>query len=490
MSTNVQTQSLLTEATEKKHVDNLDKQIDTQQSNSTPRPPVTLVEPPMAEGIPLLGAAPTMLRDPVEFVLRVTRKHGPLVRIPLGPRSFTLVAHPDDLRHVLQEHSANYERGRAVDVIRPMLGNGLPMSDGDVWRRKRRTMQPAFNRARLNLLVDTMAAVTTRYVDKFRDGDRFQTSDLMMRLTRDIIVETMFSDELGADTPELDVALANLERYVARYSFVPFQVPMWLPTPDNFSFRRAIATLDRLVYRLVSSRRASGARHDDLLDALLEARDAQTGEPMSPLELRDEVVNIFFAGHETTANTLTWTTYLISTHPEVFGRLRDEADLVLGDRMPTAQDVAKLEYTAAVLREALRLYPPGWIFGRIAKEDDALRGHRVRKNDMLAISPLVTQRLPEYWPDPDRFDPERFVGDRSGGNRGYSYLPFGSGPHMCIGSHFAMTEAAVAIAMIVRRARLVVERPESVRQRSTVTLQVAGGLPVRVELRAKQATRD
>jgi cytochrome P450 len=464
-------------------VTNLVKPITS--SNATARASVSLVEPPIAEGMPLLGAAVGMLRDPVAFVLRVTRKHGPLVRIPLGPRSFTLVAHPDDLRRVLQEGGANYERGRAVDVIRPMLGNGLPMSDGDVWRRKRRNMQPAFNRARLNVLVDTMAAVTARYVDQFRQGERLLTSDLMMRLTRDIIVETMFSDELGADTHELDVALADLEHYIARYAFVPVHVPLWLPTPDNYTFRRAIGTLERLVYRLVSSRRASGAKHDDLLDALLEARDAQTGEPMSPAELRDEVINIFFAGHETTANTLTWTTYLISTHPEVFSRLRDEADRVLGDRMPTAQDVPKLEYTAAVLREALRLYPPGWIFGRIAKQDDSLRGHRVRKDDMLAISPMVTHRLPEFWPDPERFDPERFVGDRSGGNRGYSYLPFGSGPHMCIGSHFAMSEAALAIAMIVRRARLVVERPETVRMRSTVTLQVAGGLPVRVEMRAR-----
>src|SRR5262249_20087522 len=153
---------------------------------------------------------------------------------------------------------------------------GLPMSDGDVWRRKRRIMQPAFNRARLNKLVDTMALVTRRYVDRFRDGQFLQANDLMMRLTRDIIVETMFSDELGADTPALDAALADLEHYVARYAFVPFHVPMWLPTPDNFAFRRAIGTLDRLVYRLVSSRRQSGAKHDDLLDALLDARDEQT----------------------------------------------------------------------------------------------------------------------------------------------------------------------------------------------------------------------
>jgi cytochrome P450 len=440
----------------------------------------------VAKSIPLLGAAPWMLGDPVQFILRSAREHGPLVRIPLGPRTLTLIAHPEDMRRVLQEDHENYLRGRVVDPIRPMLGESLPTTDGQVWRRKRRIMQPAFNRTRLNNLVGAMATVTARYVNEFREGQRLNASDLMMRLTRDVIVQTMFSDELGADTPALDLALADLEHYIARYTFVPFRVPLWLPTPDNFAFRRAIATLDRLVVRLVTARRKSVNKQGDLLDALLEARDAETGEAMSERELRDELVSIFFAGHETTANALTWTTYLISTHPEVFGRLREEADRVLGGRVPTAQDVLQLEYTTAVLREALRLYPPGWIFGRVAERDDVLRGYSIRKGDMLAISPLVTHRLPEFWPAPDRFDPERFVVDKSGTNRDYSYLPFGSGPHMCIGSHFAMMEAAVALAMIVRHAQLVVEQPEKVQMRSTITLQVAGGLPVRVALRAQQ----
>ena len=304
----------------------------------------------------------------------------------------------------------------------------------------------------------------------------------MMRLTRDIIVETMFSNQLGADTAELDAAFAELERYVARYSFVPFKVPLWLPTPDNMSFRRALATLDRLIVGLISARQASGEKHGDLLDALLEARD-EDGQPMPPAELRDESVSIFFAGHETSANALTWATYLVSTHPEVFERLREEADRVIGDRLPTTEDVPKLEYAAAVLRETMRLYPSGWIYGRVAERDDVLRGYQIRKGDMLGICPLVAHRLPESWPDPERFDPERFVGEKTNSNRDFTYIPFGSGPHMCIGIHLAMVEMAIVLAMIVRRAKLVVEHPENVRMQSTITLQVAGGLPVRVEMR-------
>ena len=448
--------------------------------------PLSPIKPPVAKSIPLLGSAPWMLRDPVKFVLQAVREHGPLVRIPLGPRTLTLIAHPEDMRRVLHEDPESYVRGRVVDPIRPIFGNSLPTADGQVWRRKRRIMQPAFNRSRLNRLVALMAAVVARYVDAFREGQSYKVSDLMMRLTRDVIVATMFSDELGADTSALDQALGDLEHYMARYMFVPFRVPLWLPTPDNFSFRRAIATLDRLVIGLATARRKSGSKQGDLLDALLEARDAETGEAMPEQEIRDELVAIFFAGHETTANALTWTTYLISIHPDVFERLRDEADRVLGDRLPTAQDIPQLEYTAAVLRETMRLYPPGWITGRVAERDDVLRGHAIRKGDMLGICPLVTHRLPEYWPDPERFDPERFMVDQSGGNRDFTYLPFGTGPHMCIGSHFAMMEAALALAMIVRRAKLVVERPEDVRMRSEITLHVAGGLPVKVALRAQE----
>jgi cytochrome P450/NAD(P)-dependent dehydrogenase (short-subunit alcohol dehydrogenase family) len=442
------------------------------------------VDPPIAPGLPIVGAAPAMLRDAVGFVLRTAHELGPLFRIPMGPRTLTLIAHPDDLRRVLQEDPKDYPRGKVVDPMRLMLGNGLPMSDAEVWRRKRRTMQPAFNKARIARLTDTMSTVTQRYVDAFREGQRLDAHDLMMRLARDIIVETMFSDQLGADTADLDAAFAELERYVARYSFVPFTVPLWLPTPDNAAFRRARATLDRLIVSLIAARRASGAQHGDLLDALLEARD-EDGQPMPPQELRDEAVSIFFAGHETSANVLTWTTYLVSSHPEVLERLREEADRVIGDRLPTIDDVPKLEYATAVLRESMRLYPPAWIYGRVADRDDVLRGFRIRKGDMLGICPLVAQRLPESWPDPERFDPERFRGDKGTNNRDFTYIPFGAGPHTCIGNHFALTETAIVLAMIVRRATLVVERPESVRMQSTLTLQVAGGLPVRVEMRAR-----
>jgi cytochrome P450 len=463
--------------------DTMMEQVDSSSPKRTPPTAnVAVIDPPVAPGLPILGAAREMLGDATGFVLRTTRELGPLFRIPLGPRTLTLIAHPDDLRLVLQEQHKDYPRGKVVDPIRPMLGNGLPMTDADVWRRKRRAMQPGFNKPRIAQLTDTMSTVTKRYVDKFRAGDSLDAHDLMMRLSRDIILETMFSNQLGADTAELDAAFAELERYVARYSFVPFKVPLWLPTPDNVSFRRALAIIDRLIVGLVTARQASREMRGDLLDALLEARD-DDGQPMPPGELRDEAVSIFFAGHETSANALTWTTYLLSTHPEVFERLREEADRVIGDRLPTMEDVPKLEYAAMVIREVMRLYPPGWIYGRVAERDEVLRGHQIRKGDMLGICPLIAHRLPESWPDPERFDPERFAGDKTNSNRNFTYIPFGAGPHMCIGIHLAMAETQIVLAMLARRAKLTVDRPQNVRMLSKITLQVAGGLPVKVEMR-------
>lgn len=437
---------------------------------------------PVAPSVPVLGSAREMLRDAPGFVLRTAREIGPIFRIPLGPRSLTLIAHPQDIKQVMQEDHKDYPRGSITAPMRPMLGDGLPLADGESWRRKRRTMQPGFNKPRIAKLTDAISEITKRYADSLQEGQRFDCHDLMTRLTRDIIVETMLSNQLGAETSTLDEAFAELNRWVARYSFVPFTVPMWLPTPDNIAFKRARTTFDRLIVGLIETRQKSGERHNDLLDALLEARD-EDGKPMPASELRDEVAGLYFAGHETSANTLTWAIAMLAKHPDVFAKVREEADRVIGDRAPSAEDVPKLEYIGCVVRETLRMFPAGWILGRTATRDASLRGYPVRKGDFLGISPLVTHRLAENWPDPDRFDPERFAGDASNSNRNFTYLPFGAGPHMCIGIHLALVEMQVVIAMFARRANLVVDNPDQVRMTSRLTLQVAGGLPVRVELR-------
>jgi len=444
---------------------------------------------PEARGLPLLGNIPAMLRDATSCLLGAVRQHGPLVRVRFGAGGMLLVAHPEDLEHVLQLHNRRYVRGHTVDMIRPMLGNGLPLSDGAFWLRQRRTMQPLFARPRIATLVETIVDVSRRHVSELRDGAELSTHYLMMRVTRDVIVQTMFSTSLGDDVAELDAALATVERHVGRYGFLPFRFPSWLP--DQVRFRRAIATLDRLVYGLISERRAEQHAGDapsrDLLDALMQARDPQTGQGMSTVELRDEVMNIFFAGHETTANLLTWAILELSRRPDVEAHLRDEVDAVLGGREPTPADLPALEYVNAVLRETLRLHPAAWIFAREATEDDELRGHRVARGSAVVLFPYATHRLAEFWPEPERFDPQRFITDRTiglGGTKNWAFLPFGAGPHVCIGNHLAMAEATIVLAMLHQRGRLRALHPERARPRAAATLHVADGLPARFDARA------
>jgi cytochrome P450 len=463
----------------------LENQVDHSVLGGAGQPHHVAEKPlPVAPGIPILGAAREMLTGAPSFVLRTAREIGPIFRVPLGPRSLTVIAHPQDIKQLLVEDHKDYPRGKITDTMRPMLGDGLPLADGEPWRRKRRIMQPGFNKPRIAKMTSAMSEITKRFADALQEGQRFDCHELMTRVTRDIIVETMLSNQLGTETSTLDSAFAELNRWAARYSFVPFTVPMWLPTPDNISFKRARATFDRLIVGLIEQRQRSGERHNDLLDALLEARDEE-GKPMPPIELRDEVAGLYFAGHETSANTLTWAFAMLAEHPDVFARVRDEAERVLGDRAPTAEDIPKLEYIGCFLRETLRMYPAAWVVGRTATRDASLRGYPIRKGDFLGISPLVAHRLAEHWPDPDRFDPDRFAGDNTNSNRNYTYFPFGVGPHMCIGIHLALVEMQVVVAMFAQRAKLVVEHPEKVRMGSKLTLQVAGGLPVRVELHRK-----
>jgi cytochrome P450 len=413
-----------------------------------------------------------MMRDAPGFVLRTARARGPLFRAKMGGGGITVVAHPDDLRYVLQENARNYIRGRTVNLIRPLLGNGLALSDGDFWLRQRRTMQPAFTRGSVAALGKIMAAVAERHVERLTLDAPMDAHAFFTVLARDVIVETMFSDSLANEQAGLDDAFAAVSSFAASRSFSPVSIPLSWPLPSNVRFRDAIARIDRTVKTLVARRRA-GERRGDLLDALLDARDPETGAPMPEESLRDELVTIFFAGHETTANLLTWTCVALSQHPAWAEKMRDELRSVAPDRALDARDVAALPVTNAILREALRLYPPAWIFAREAVEDDALRGHPVARGQMLLLAPYVTHRLEAYWPDPDRFDPERFLRNNPftlGGAKEPHFIPFGAGPHVCIGNHFAITEAVIILGALARRGRLAITHPERVRATMGVTL--------------------
>lgn len=440
----------------------------------------------MAPSIPLLGSLPWLARNATDFIERVMREKGPVVRIPFGVVGLVLITDPADVQRVLKDANRNYIRGTVVDLIRPMLGNGLPLSDPPFWLRQRRIMQPSFARTRIAKMADVMNRISARNLDRLSNGQELLTHDLMLYIARETIVETMFSEQLESDLVDIDRALTEIDRYVQRYMLLPFAVPLWLPLPDNLRFRSAIKVFDKVVYGIIDKRHQGGQRRGDLLDALIDGRDEESGERMSRQELRDEVINIFFAGHETTATALSWLTLVLTQHEVVWERVRSEVDAILMGRPPTYEDLSKLVYTNSVIRETLRLYPPAWMFARVSLADDALGGYAIPRGTAVMLSPFAMHRNPQYWPNPHRFDPDRFSHDPSlglGAGKNWAYLPFGGGPHMCIGNHFAMLEITIVLAQLVQRGRLRALRPQAARLRIGNTLRISDHLPARFEAR-------
>ncbi len=276
----------------------------------------------------------------------------------------------------------------------------------------------------------------------------------MMQLTQEIIVKTMFSTSIGADADVAARAFSDALAYMNQLLLLPIPLYHKLPLPAKRRFYQAVRTLDAIVYRIIAERRVSASAPDDLLGMLVSARDAETGEGMSDRQIRDEVMTIFLAGHETTANTLAWVWHLLGEHPQVDAAFRAEVSQVLAGRPPTAEDVPNLPYTGMVVSEALRLYPPAWMFARVLAEDDTLGGYLLPTGAMLMISPFVTHRDPRWWPDPDRFDPQRFTPEQAKARPRFAYFPFSGGPRVCIGEPFAWQEAILVMALVAQTYQL------------------------------------
>lgn len=374
-----------------------------------------------------------------------------------------LLSRPDHVEYVLKENRANYVKG--YDNARVLLGNGLPMNEGESWLRQRRLMQPAFHRRRLARFVGTMVEEAEETLGSWEgaasDGRAVDVGREMTLLTQRIIVKTMFGSDVGARGERIARAFDAGMRGIEFRS----QLPLWvsrLPLPVNRRFEGALATLDEEVHRIIGERQrerteGGGEGRDDLLGMLLEARDEETGEGMDDRQVRDEVMNIYLAGHETTAVLLTWLWYLLSKNPEAARKVREEALDVAGDHPPGLDGLPKLVYTRMVVDETLRLYPSAWLLARKAVEDDEIGGYRIPAGTGLFVSPYVTHRRSDLWENPEGFDPERFRPGRNGGAEGRprsAYYPFGGGPRQCIGQNFALMEATLIVASIARRYRL------------------------------------
>lgn len=435
---------------------------------------------PGPHGLPWFGSLFPALRDPISLFLQGRERYGDVVHFRFGPYDYYTVNDPDVVKHVLVDNAKAYTKSRNYLGLKVVLGDGLLTSEGDKWRKQRKLSQPAFHRDRLEGFARTMAQSTRDMLGRWtREGSTavFDIHHEMMRLTFRIVGLTLFSSDVDGDAKEVGAAMEVAMHWANDYAESLVRVPPFVPTPANLRFKRAMKTIDDVVYRLIRERRQAADKGDDLLGMLMEATD--DGTAMNDQQLRDEVITMVLAGHETTANLLSWTFRLLSQHPDIERRVREEAVRVLGDREPGLEDVKPLDYTRRVLDEALRLYPPAWMFERQAVEDDVLGGYPIAKGSIVGFCPYVLHRHPGHWENPEGFDPDRFLPERSQKRPRYAYLPFGGGPRTCIGNHFAMMEAQIILAMVLREHRIELDPSHPVVLDPVITLRPRHGIHVR-----------
>ncbi|MBA2679286.1 MAG: cytochrome P450 [Ktedonobacteraceae bacterium] len=431
-----------------------------------------------------LGSAPALARDTEGFAFKMWQRYGDLVRIRFLLWPGYLLYHPDHVKYVLHDHHRNYDKqSPLLNSFRFFFGNGLFTNNGESWLHQRRLMQPAFHHKRLAHFGTIMTDTTLAMLEHWQSAGS-QPLDIpleMTRLTLRIAGLTLFNLDLSNDADLVGHTFSVILPHLTKYSFLPFP-PLWVPTPGN---RRIIAgreTLNQVVYDIISQRRKhltdSRMETGDLLSMLLAARDEETGEGMNDQQVRDEVMTLLLAGHETTSAALTWIWYLLSEHPEVEQRLHEEVDRVLGGQPPTVDRLDDLPYTRRVIQETMRLYPPAFFIIRHTKADDEIGGYPVPANSIIFLMAHQMHRHPAIWEEPERFDPERFTPERSASRPRFAYIPFGGGPRICIGNSLAMMEAQLVLATVVQQYSLRLVPGHPVEPQMVLTTRPRHGLPM------------
>lgn len=423
-------------------------------------------------------------QSPLEMFTELAR-HGDIVGIRVVNFRNIFINHPDLIEEVLVGHPRRYFKGRVLRANRHVFGEGLLTSEGDFWLRQRRLVQPAFHRARVVAYAETMVEYTQRIIEGWRAGEERDVHQEMMRLTLQIVAKTLFNADVARDTQDVGKSLELLLELGANFRRTLF-VPHWVPTPTNLRIKREIAFIESILYRIISERRTSGHDAGDLLSMLLRAQD-EDGSRMTDKQLRDETITLFLAGHETTASSLSWTWWLLAQNPAAEAKLHAELDEILGGRAPSMDDLARLPYTANVITESTRLYPPAWGLARIAVEDHELGGYPVKKGMGVAMAQWVVHRDTRWYDTPEEFRPERWDGDFAKRIPRFAYFPFGGGPRQCIGNAFALMEATLILATIAQKYRMHLVPEHPVVPLASITLRPRYGVRVVLESRKGEA---
>jgi cytochrome P450 len=428
------------------------------------------------KGYPILGVLPMLRANTLGYLDHVAKVYGDFVPLRMLMQTSYLLNHPAHAEHVLQTNYRNYRKTKMMEKFKPILGQGLFISEDELWTRQRQLIQPSFHRERIDGMADTMIDVIKKHVaiwDGYATTQKeFNLSQDMSELALDIALRAMFGNSfLEGEAKAISEALVVGNEVSADRVWQVTRIGEYLPTAKNKAYNRAVQTLDAIVSRLISERRRSRERHDDLLGVLLDARDAETNEGMDDKQLRDEVLTLLLSGHETTAVMLGWSWLLLNSNPDCLTRVRSEVDSILQGRNPEPADLKLLDYTKRVVQEVGRLRPSIWWFARTAVNDDVICGQPIKAGTTVLISQYLIHRNPGVWEDPERFDPDRFLPDRVIKRSRFSYLPFGAGPRVCVGSSFAMMEMQFALAMLCRRYDMTITSEHEPELASMITLR-------------------
>ncbi|MDN3354738.1 cytochrome P450 [Actinomadura sp. DC4] len=421
-----------------------------------------------------------LVRDRLALMNAAAEEYGDAARLRIGPKTLYFFNHPDHAKHVLADNSGAYHKGIGLIQAKRALGDGLLTSEGELWRKQRAAIQPVFQAKRIARQADVVAEEAAGLVGRLRarqDGAPVDVVEEMTGLTLGVLGRTLLDADLGGFGSVGHAFEAVQDQ--AMFEMVSLSmVPTWIPLPKQVRFRRARRQLRGVADRLVMIDRTGPG--DDVVTRLISSTRQESDVHVRRQRMDDELITLLLAGHETTASTLSWAFYLLDKHPEVRDRLRAEAVEVLGDRLPTYEDLTRLTYANMVIQEVMRLYPPVWILTRQAQEEDEVGGYRVPAGADVLICPYTLHRHPAFWPEPDRFLPDRFAPDVAADRPRYAYIPFGAGPRFCVGNHLGLMEATFVLALAARDVRLSLPPGHTARPEAMLSLRVRGGLPMTV----------
>lgn len=447
---------------------------------------------PAVDGWPLVGAIPQLMGGPIDFVMAAREQYGDIYRLNLGLIQIIMLNHPRHAQHVLVDNARNYTKAGPIwDSMRTLLGNGLPVSEGDFWRRQRRLMQPHFHRRRLAAITDHMvAAIDESLADwtiRSANGQPFDIMEAMSQTTMRVIVRALFGTSIAAQDMELVSTQMGLILEKLLQGVVTQKIPTWVPLPGRGRYQQAIAAIDRVVFDVIERHQAGHdhAAGDSLVAMLLNMVDDETGEQMTPQQLRDEAVTMFLAGYETTAVTLAWAFHFLTQEPQHMETLQHEIDTVLGDRTPGFGDLPQLGYTRMVLQEAMRYYPPSWQLTRTAQADDVIDGYPIPAGSEVAVMQHVIHHHPDIWPEPHRFDPTRFMPDQEKTRPRHAWIPFGAGQRFCIGRDMSIMEGQLVLARVLQQYHVRALPGRSATPHAAMTLRPKDGIWVELRRRAE-----